>query len=150
MFLLNEVCLTYKTKAPITSNTPVISGPEDAFRILKQHWETDINMVERFKVLLLDTKNRVIGISNFSQGGMNGTVVDSRILFATALQALATAMIIAHNHPSGDVQPSKNDEILTDRLMRVGKDLDLPIIDHLIVSPDSYYSFGSKQFFTYD
>lgn len=148
MFLLNEVRLTYKHKAPITDETPVVTSPEDAYHILMHHWEDDINLLERSKVLLLDTGGRVIGFSNLSQGGINGTVVDSRILFSLALQSLATAIIIAHNHPSGNVNPSEADKQLTIRLKRAGEDLDIKVTDHLIVSPGSFYSFESDQIIT--
>lgn len=145
MFLLNEVCLTYKKKAKITNETPIISSPEDAYAIFMKYWEDDLNLLERAKALFLDTKNRVIGITSLSAGGINGTVIDTRILFSTALQALATAVIIAHNHPSGDVKPSDTDKSLTDCLEKCGKLLDIQVVDHLVLSDECFYSFSSQQ-----
>jgi DNA repair protein RadC len=105
-------------------------------------------MIERSKALLIDNLNRVIGLLNLSQGGINGTVIDARILFATAVLALPAGIILAHNHPSGDVSPSSADVKMTEMLKRAGTDINIQIIDHLIISPNKFYSFTSDQIIT--
>lgn len=97
---------------------------------------------EEFWVLLLNKANEVFARERLSSGGMAGTVVDAKLLFKKALDAHAAAVIAVHNHPSGSLQPSQADIELTRRLRRAGELLDLPLLDHLIVSERGYYSFA--------
>lgn len=101
-------------------------------------------MVEQFKVLLLNNANKVLGIADISTGGISSTVADPRIVFATALKANASKIILAHNHPSGNLQPSQTDKELTAKMKEGGRYLDLHVIDHLIITNDGYYSFGDQ------
>jgi DNA repair protein RadC len=98
--------------------------------------------VEEFFVLLLNRSNKVIGWSKVSMGGMNGTVADPKTIFQVALKANASHIVIAHNHPSGNLEPSQADISLTQKMKESGNFLDLPVLDHLILSTESYYSFA--------
>ena len=114
-------------------------------KILRANWSEDIELLEEFVVLLLTKSNQVKGLFRASRGGLSGTVVDAKIIFAVALKSVASAMILAHNHPSGCLQPSQSDIELTKRLRTLGNLLDLPILDHLILAPHAgYYSFADE------
>ncbi|MBK6932127.1 MAG: DNA repair protein RadC [Saprospirales bacterium] len=121
---------------------PRIGGSLDAFRALAPLL-TDLHH-EEFWLLLLNKANEVTGRERLSTGGMAGTVVDVKMLFKTALDARAAAVIALHNHPSGSLQPSQADIDLTRRLRKAGELLDLPLLDHLIVSERGYYSFADE------
>lgn len=99
---------------------------------------------EEFWLLLLNKNNEITARSRMSTGGAAGTVVDLKMIFKTALDARATAFIAVHNHPSGSLSPSQADIELTRRLRKAGEVLDLPLLDHLIVSERGYYSFTDE------
>lgn len=99
---------------------------------------------EEFWILNLNRANRVMGRSRISTGGMAGTVVDAKILFRKALHAEASAIILCHNHPSGNLFPSQADLDLTKKLVKAGRSVDIPVLDHLIVSERGYYSFADE------
>ena len=101
-----------------------------------------IELVEQFKILLLDRSNSCLGISHISTGSISGCLVDPKIIFATVLKARASSVILAHNPPSGNLQPSQADIELTKKLKAGGALLDVAVLDHLIVTPFSYYSFA--------
>lgn len=100
---------------------------------------------EQFWILSLNRANKVITKSMISQGGVAGTVVDAKIVFRKALENKATAVILAHNHPSGNLYPSQADIDLTKKLVRAGQSLDIPVLDHLIIGGVSYYSFADER-----
>jgi DNA repair protein RadC len=104
-------------------------------------WD-DLEYRESFAILLLNRANRVLGIANISSGGLSGTVADPKVIFQQALKANASSIILLHNHPSGNTQPSEADITLTRKMKECGKFLDLPVLDHLIVTTDGYYSFA--------
>ena len=99
---------------------------------------------EKFYLILLNRANYVIGKPCISTGGINGTVVDTRIVFKKAIAAGACSIILAHNHPSGNLSPSQQDEELTKKLVEAGKLLDITVLDHLIVGDQEYYSFADN------
>jgi DNA repair protein RadC len=103
-----------------------------------------IEYSEQFFVLMLDRANKLYCYKLLSSGGMAGTVVDLRLLFQSALLAHATSIILVHNHPSGNIQPSQSDLILTKRIVDAGKLLEITILDHIIVSDASFYSFANE------
>ena len=140
-----EVKVTYKSKVYAAERHQIRSS-EDAHQVFRQIWDEDtIEFFEEAYLLLLDRTNRVMGWYKVSQGGMAGTVVDAKVIFATALKARANSIIIAHNHPSGVLRPSQPDKELTDKLFTAGKALDLPLLDHLILAPDGgCYSFADE------
>jgi DNA repair protein RadC len=137
-----EVKITYRPKFKV-SERPQISQSKDAYDILIQHWDKGkIALLEEFKILLLNRRNRVLGIVHISTGGYSGTVADTKVIFTAALKACASGIILCHNHPSGELDPSNEDLIMTRRLKEAGKLLDLNILDHLVISQYGYYSFG--------
>ena len=96
---------------------------------------------EVFKILLLNRNNRVTKIETVSVGGVAGTVVDPKIIFKKALDEQASSIILAHNHPSGNLNPSQQDIAVTKKLVAAGKTLEINILDHLIISNQGFYSF---------
>ncbi len=100
--------------------------------------------IEEFKILLLNRANRLIGYYSVSSGGISGTIADPRVIFAAALKACAVEIILAHNHPSGNLQPSNADSILTKKLKEAGNLLDIIVLDHIIISDGGYFSFADK------
>ena len=96
---------------------------------------------EEFWILLLNRSNQIIGREQISIGGSYGTIVDPRVVFHRAMEARAAFIILCHNHPSGTLSPSHADVALTTRLSKAGKILDMPVLDHLIVTEKNYYSF---------
>lgn len=144
LYKVAEVELTYRTKVK-ASERPQIVSSEDAYTLLKQVWdEGKIGFVEEFKVLLLNRANRVLGLVNVSSGGVSGTVADPKIIYVAALKANACALIISHNHPSGNVKPSRADEELTQKIKNAGSFLDIKLLDHLIITEETYFSFADE------
>ena len=121
---------------------PAISWPKDAFEIFFPVF-SDLNH-EEFWILILNRANLVVNKQLISKGGMAGTVADPKIIFKMALECNAAAIILAHNHPSGNLKPSKDDIALTKRMVSSGLMLDLPVLDHLIIANNLYYSFGDE------
>jgi DNA repair protein RadC len=139
-----EVELIYKTKVK-ASQRPQIRSSKDAYEILKQSWdENKIDPLEQFKILLLNRRNKVLGIYEVSTGGITGTVVDPRLIFAAALKANAISIVLAHNHPSDGVKPSSQDEELTEKIKHGTRFLDIQVLDHIILSSESYFSFADE------
>jgi len=99
---------------------------------------------EEFHVLLLNRSNTVIRKEFVSKGGVSGTVVDPKIIFKIALEHLASSVILCHNHPSGNLRPSDQDISLTKKIKEAGTLLEIPILDHLIISDTGYFSFADE------
>ena len=118
-----------------------ITGSESAYKLLLDNWDKDtIELQEEFKVLLLNRANHLLGIYPLSKGGVSGTVVDVKLLLASVLKANASGIIIAHNHPSGNLKPSVSDNRLTKKIKEGAKLLDITLLDHIIVTKGSYNS----------
>ena len=142
LFQVTEVELIYRNER-LKEDRPKISGSWDSWKILRSAWdENKIELLEQFKILLLDRANTCLGISEIATGGITGCVVDPRIIFATALKSRAAGIIMAHNHPSGNLKPSHADLQVTKKMTEAGRILDIPILDHLIVTREGYYSFS--------
>ena len=99
---------------------------------------------EEFWILYLNNSNKIIHKYQLSKGGITGTVVDTRMVFKKAFELSATALIIAHNHPSGTLKPSVADKNLTQKIKMAGETLDIKIIDHLIITEKAYFSFADQ------
>lgn len=139
-----EVQVTYRNNVPLDERL-MISSSGDAEKIFRDNWGDDIELLEEFNVLFLNRANRVKGLFKLGRGGITGTVADPRILFATALKGLSTALILSHNHPSGSIKPSSEDIKLTKQLCQIGIIHNIPVLDHLILAPHSgYYSFADE------
>lgn len=121
---------------------PKITSSKDAYEQIRSYL-MDLPH-EEFWILLLTRSNEVIRPVQISQGGISGTVADPKIIFKSALEHLASSMILVHNHPSGNLKPSEADKELTRRLVTSGKLLDIPVLDHLIVSELGYLSFADE------
>lgn len=144
VYKVAEVQVSYKPDYNITER-PKITSSNQTFQLLKSQWDMGrIAFLEEFKVLLLNRSNRVLGIVDISMGGVSGTYVDPKVVFATALKANCSSIILVHNHPSQDLRPSEADIKLTKRLEECGKLLDIIVWDHIIISENSYYSFADN------
>ncbi len=143
LYQVAELQLHYTHNCEISSR-PKITDSRSANEILKSNWGSQIELLEEFNILLLNRNNRVLGLVNISKGGYAGTVVDAKIVFSSALLGKASAIILAHNHPSGNLKPSTQDLAITKKLVEAGKVLDLPIVDHLILTTKSYFSFSDE------
>jgi DNA repair protein RadC len=139
-----EVELVYKTKVK-PSERPKIGSVNDCYKLLKELWnENTIEMQEEFKVLLLNRSNKVMGIYEASAGGLTGTVADPRLILAAAIKSLAVSIILSHNHPSGNLRPSREDEQLTNKIKVAAAYHDIKVIDHIIITSEGYYSFADE------
>lgn len=148
MNLLNnhfaEIQIKYSHKIPASERIR-ISSSTDVHDIALKVWpDGTIDHCESFMVLLINRANKVLGYSMISIGGLAGTVADPKKIFQTALKASASSIILVHNHPSGNKEPSDADHKLTRKLKSAGEFLDLTVLDHLIITPESYYSFADE------
>ncbi|HLV24338.1 MAG TPA: JAB domain-containing protein [Moheibacter sp.] len=144
LYKVTEVELIYRTDSSFNERHK-ISNTEDAHNILRQNWdENKIELLEQAKILLLNRAMQVLGIYNLSSGGTSGTVVDAKQIFAVALKANASAIILAHNHPSGNLTPSDADKKITEKICKGGKFLDIEVLDHIIITKNQYYSFADS------
>jgi len=116
-----------------------MAAPQDGALLLmpKLRYETN----EHFMLVLLNTKNRVIAVQQVSEGSLNSSVVHPREVFSPAIAQHAAAILVGHNHPSGDPEPSREDKGLTAVLVKTGNLLGIPLIDHIIIGDGIYYSF---------
>jgi DNA repair protein RadC len=117
-----------------------ITGSKDAYEEIKPHLLDKQH--EEFWILLLNRANEVIRLVQISSGGVSGTVADPKLIFKHALEQLASALILVHNHPSGNLTASQADKDLTKKLKDAGRLLDIPVLDHLIFTDQSYLSFA--------
>lgn len=146
LYNISEIKLTYTRKVK-AEERPKICSSQDAHSLFLTNWDDmTINLFEEFKILLLDRNNRCMGIVPISKGGISSTVVDAKLLFAAALKARACAIILGHNHPSGNLKASVQDKSLTEKLSKAGHVLDMPILDHIIIADDGYLSFSDENF----
>lgn len=139
-----EIQLTYKSNVK-PSLRPKITCSKDAYEVLLETWDdTRIELVEQFKVMLTNRAQKVLGIFEVSTGGISGTVADPKLIFAAAIKAAACGFILAHCHPSGNLQPSQADIQLTRKIKEGGKLLEIQCLDHLILTSEGYYSFADE------
>ncbi|MEO9474611.1 MAG: JAB domain-containing protein [Cyclobacteriaceae bacterium] len=135
-----EVRLVYRNKT-LASERPKVNCASTAYEIFLKSWDKDqIQLFEECKILLLDNHFRMMSIANISRGSMSETLVDPRAIFAIALKRRANCIIMAHNHPSGVLKPSRADIELTKRLSSLGEMMRIPLEDHLIISPNGFSS----------
>jgi len=139
-----EISLTY-TPQIRPMDRPQVFTANEAYQVLLSVWDKGkIEFIEEFKVILLNRNKRVLGVCTVTTGGLSECLVDTKLVFASALLGCATDIILAHNHPSGNKQPSVNDYRLTKQLSEAGKVLDIKVVDHIIVTSDDYYSFADE------
>src|ERR1039457_1416391 len=140
---LAEIQVSYRTTVK-ASERRKITNSKDSESVFREIWSDSMELKEEFYILLLNRANKVLGWYKVSEGGMSGTVVDPKLIFSTALKGLASSIILAHNHPSSNLKPSNEDINLTKRLKQAGELLEIPVLDHLILTTDGCYSFGDE------
>ena len=120
----------------------VIHGPEDAARFAMPKYRGEPK--EHFAILLLNTKNHILGLRDISIGSLTASIVHPREVFKEAAVHSAAAIILMHNHPSGDPSPSREDIAVTQRLVKAGKIMDIPVLDHIIIGDNRFTSLKEK------
>jgi len=144
LFTVTEIDLVYRNKQP-PSERPIIRRSQNARDLFMETWDMNkIEIIEQFKIMLLNRRGAVLGISHIGTGGLHECTVDQRVIFATALKAGASSLILAHNHPSGDPKPGNVDIAFTKQIKEAGKLLDIRVDDHLILTPREYFSMGDR------
>lgn len=122
-----------------------LNSSNEVYEVVKKCFNPDTFLFqEQFIVLMLNNSNKVLGFYPMSIGGLSSTIVDIRLIFSTAIKTLATSIILAHNHPSGSLQPSQADKSITQKVKEAGQLLDIRLLDHLIVTDESYFSFADE------
>lgn len=141
---LAEIKISYSHKVP-PSKLPKISSSIDAIDLFRESWDAGtIEMVETFKVLFLNRANRALGIMEVSTGGISSAIADPARVFAGAIKSAAHAMILCHNHPSGNTNPSASDISLTKRMQQTGEIIGIKVLDHIILTLESAYSLADE------
>lgn len=145
IYKVAEVKLVYQTKVRPSDRLQVKSST-DAFNVFLQGWNRDtLEHIEEFKILLLNRSNKVLGIAPISLGGTTGTITDVKVILQYALKANAQGIIICHNHPSGNDQPSESDKRITRKIKEALELLDMQLFDHIIITPhEGFYSFADN------
>ena len=132
-----------RRKLTEAANTQKINGSKEVAEIF-QPLLADLPH-EEFWILFLNRSNRIISRMKLSQGGVSGTVTDVRIIMKKAIENLASGIIVCHNHPSGNINPSDSDIFITNKIKDAGELLDIKLLDHLIISDKDYYSFADNK-----
>ncbi len=140
---MSEIEISY-SPAIKPSQMAKISCSRDAENIFRSIWSNDLNYRESFYALYLNRANRVLGYKLISLGGLSGTVVDVRCIYQVALKTLSSGILIAHNHPSGNSEPSDADIKITRKLKEAGALLDIQLLDHLSLFSDGYTSLADE------
>jgi DNA repair protein RadC len=137
-----EVQISYSSHVKAKDRMKVTGSKDaaDAFRIF---WPA-YDHIEFSYMLMLNRQNQILGYHQLSKGGMTGAVVDVRVIFQVALKSCATSLILAHNHPSGNLDVSDADRKITNQIKQAGVILDIPLLDHLIMTTDSYLSMADE------
>ncbi len=139
IMMLNELSRRWSMESnPIDT----IHGPEDVVNYLMPRYVDETR--EHFVLVLMNTKNHIIATPVVSIGSLSASVVHPREVFKEAILYSAACMILVHNHPSGDPTPSREDKAITERLVKCGKILDIPVLDHIILGRFRYLSFKEK------
>ena len=141
-YTVGEVELSYKPKF---KNLHKIVSSEDAYKyLLPTYKEGTICYKEYFKVLFLNQANQVLGYTLISEGGITETSVDVRVILQAALLTNSMALVLAHNHPSGNLRPSRQDMEITKQVKEAAKLIRITVVDHLILTDAGYYSFSDE------
>ena len=140
---VDEVSVVYHNSVP-PSQRQKINSSRQAFELLRDLWNEQVDLYESFYILMLNRANKVLGYRCISTGGVSGTVVDPKSIFQTALLTNASSLILAHNHPSGNLNPSEADIKITRKLKSAGELLEINVLDHLIIADEGFYSFADE------
>lgn len=138
--IVNEIKLSYSRKGNCER---LITSSRDAVKIFKEHFDSDeMDYRESFFALYLNQANRVLGIKKISECGISSTIVDVRIIMQAALLCNASGIILAHNHPSGNLKPSQEDLKMTQKIKEASEFLNIQLLDHCILTSTAYISFA--------
>ena len=143
---LGEVTLNYKYHNPSIKDRPLITNASDAVEVIKLVIDMQrIALQEQFIVIYLNQANKVIGTMNVFSGSINSTVIDIKLILASGILLMSSGVIVAHNHPSGNLKPSREDLALTKRLSTALQYMEMKLVDHFIITPDDdYLSFANE------
>lgn len=135
-----ELLVSY---SPNIISVQKISNSRETYSLITNHWNlATLEMFEEVKIMLLNKANKVLGIYDLSKGGLSSSIIDIKIVLSIALKTLASGIIIVHNHPSGNLVPSKPDIDITQKLKSACDLMDVILLDHLIISKENYFSFA--------
>jgi DNA repair protein RadC len=140
---LEEVKLVYEPNVKMSA-LPRVTQSNEIFKILSSIWETDIFYIERFYCLFFNRNNRLLGYKMLSMGSQVACVIETKTIFQASILMHACSIAIAHNHPSGNLQPSDSDRNLTNKLVNGLKLFDITLLDHIILSDETYFSFADS------
>ena len=138
--LIAALELGNRTSMEESLNRKKVSCSQDVYSFFRPLLQD--SSYEEFWILLLNRGNKILSSICISQGGLSGTVADPKKIFKTALENYAASVILCHNHPSGNIRPSDSDIRLTQKLKKAGSFLDLPVVDHIIIGENNYFSFA--------
>ncbi|MCO6147388.1 JAB domain-containing protein [Flavobacterium sp. NRK1] len=139
---LAEIKVSYTNQS---TQRQKIMHSKDIYKAILPTWNLEtIEYIEESKIILLNRANEILGVYELSKGGISGTVVDIRVILGVTLKCNASALVLIHNHPSGNLQPSEPDKGITTKLREACMLLDLALLDHLIISKEYYYSFADN------
>ena len=143
---LGEVTLNYKYHNPSIKDRPLITNASDAVEVIKLVIDMQrIALQEQFIVIYLNQANKVIGTMNVFSGSIKSTVIDIKLILASGILLMSSGVIVAHNHPSGKLKPSRDDLALTKRLSTALQYMEMKLVDHFIITPDDdYLSFANE------
>jgi len=140
--IVNEIKLSYSRKGNCEKS---ISTSRDAVEVFRAHFDAEeMDYRESFFALYLNQANKVLGIKKISECGISSTLVDVRVVMQAGLLCKASGIIVAHNHPSGNLKPSTADIQITSKIREAGKVLNISLLDHVILTSDSYFSFADE------
>ena len=140
--IIPEIKLSYTKGRRLLGS---VGSPEDIVSFVRKQFKRgSIETQEHFYVIYLNQKNIILGYHLHSLGGLSGTLIDVRIIFAIALKSLATQIILSHNHPGGSLKASKQDIEQTRKIVNIGKLHNIKVLDHLIITKDGYFSFAEE------
>ena len=123
-----------------------IKSSDDIVQVLRNVFDADtIQWTEEFIIVCLNRAHKIIGTCKVGMGGFTGVVCDPKVIMTIALQSSATSLILAHNHPSGNLKPSDADRKMTDKIKQACNLLDINLLDHIILTNDSFYSFAEQE-----
>lgn len=143
LFSIKEIDISY-SYGTAKADRKKITSSLDAKDIFHSLIEKSIEYKESFLLLVLNNSNEILGIKKISEGGITATIVDIRLIFQTVLKAHGVGFIICHNHPSGKLEPSNADKHLTEKIKEGAQTLDLKLLDHLIITKESAFSFADE------
>lgn len=139
---LTEILISYKNK---NQDAVKVSSSVEVYNFILNHWDDDtLDIQENVKMLLLNSSNTILGVYDVSRGGINSTVIDLRLVLSVALKCLASSIILVHNHPSGNINPSDQDREFTKKIKSACKFLEIQLFDHIIITRYDYFSFADN------